>query len=232
MVGGAMAPKEILARMLEIAPYCSNPLGLTETSGLITYTDVGASLENLNLTVGKCAPEFEMKLVDKDRNPVPNGTPGEIAYRGPTVVREYFRLPEATAAAIDQDGWLYSGDVGVIDENGDLRLVGRTKEMYITGGFNVYPAEIEEQISRYSGVLLVAVIAVPHKIMGEVGRAYIVPKPGVVLDGNAIQEYLKEYLADYKIPRQYVFRDSLPMTTLGKIEKKVIRQELEKEFAV
>ncbi len=229
MVGGAMAPKEILARMLEIAPYCSNPLGLTETSGLITYTDVGASLENLNLTVGKCAPEFEMKLVDKDRNPVPNGTPGEIAYRGPTVVREYFRLPEATAASIDQDGWLYSGDVGVIDENGDLRLVGRTKEMYITGGFNVYPAEIEEQISRYPGVLMVAVIAIPHKIMGEVGRAYIVPKPGVVLDGNGIQEYLKDYLADYKIPRQYVFRDSLPMTTLGKIEKKTIRLEVEKE---
>ena len=229
MVGGAMAPKEILAKMMEITPYCSNPLGLTETSGLITYTDVGASLENLNLTVGKCAPEFEMKLVDKDRNPVPNGTPGEIAYRGPTVIREYFKMPEATAAAIDQDGWLYSGDVGVIDENGDLRLVGRTKEMYITGGFNVYPAEIEEQISRYPGVLLVAVIPVPHKIMGEVGRAYIVPKPGVTLDGNAIQEYLKDYLADYKIPRQYVFRDSLPMTTLGKIEKKVIRQEVEKE---
>ena len=228
-VGGAMAPKDILAEMKKITSYCCNPLGLTETSGLITYSDVGASLENLNQTVGKCAPEFEMKLVDKDRKPVPNGTPGEIAYRGPTVIREYFKMPEATAAAIDREGWLYSGDIGVIDERGDLRLVGRSKEMYITGGYNIYPAEIEEQISRYPGVLLVAVIAVPHKIMGEVGRAYIVPRPGVTLDGNAIQEYLKDYLADYKIPRQYVFRDSLPMTTLGKIEKKIIRQEVEKE---
>ena len=231
MVGGSMAPKDVLAKMMEITPYCSNPLGLTETSGLITYTDVGASIDNLNQTVGKCPPEFEMKIVDKDRKPVANGIPGEIAYRGPTVIKEYFKLPEATASAIDQEGWLYSGDVGLIDENGDLRLVGRSKEMYITGGFNVYPAEIEEQISRYPGVQLVAVVPVPHKLMGEVGRAYIVPQPSVTLDGDAIREYLKDYLADYKIPRQYIFRDNLPMTTLGKIEKKILRQKVEEEFS-
>ncbi len=231
MIGGAMAPKDILAKMKEITPYCTNPMGLTETSGLITYTDPDADIDNLNQTVGKCPPEFEMKLVDKDRQEVPQGTPGEIAYRGPTVIKEYFRMPEATAAAIDEEGWLYSGDIGVIDENGDLRLLGRSKEMYITGGYNVYPAEVEEQISRYPGVMMVAVVPVPHKVMGEVGRAYIVPKPGTTLNGDGIQEYLKEYLADYKIPRQYVFRDSLPLTTLGKIEKKILRQELEKELA-
>ncbi|NLV17130.1 MAG: acyl--CoA ligase [Syntrophomonadaceae bacterium] len=231
MTGGAMAPKEMLEKMMEITPYCSNPMGLTETSGLVAYTDVGASVENLNQTVGKIAPEFQMKLVDKDRKEVPNGTPGEIAYRGPTVIKEYFKMPEATAAAIDSEGWLYSGDVGIVDENGDLRLVGRTKEMYITGGENVYPAEVEEYISRFPGVALVALLPVPHKTMGEIGRAYIVPKPGATLNGDAIQEYLKEYLAPYKIPREYVFKESLPMTALGKIEKKVIRQEMEKELA-
>ncbi|NLV21688.1 MAG: acyl--CoA ligase [Syntrophomonadaceae bacterium] len=230
MVGGSMAPKEMLEKMLTITPYCSNPLGLTETCGLVTYTDVGASADNLNKTVGKCAPEFQMKLVDAERKEVPNGTPGEIAYRGPSVIKEYFKMPEATAAAIDKDGWLYSGDVGIIDENGDLRLVGRSKEMYITGGENVYPAEVEEFISRFPGVAMVALLPVHHDVMGEVGRAYIVPKPGVTLDGKAIEEYLKDYLAPYKIPRQYVFRDSLPMTALGKIEKKVIRQEIEKEL--
>jgi fatty-acyl-CoA synthase len=228
-ISGAMVSREIMEKMKAISPYCSNMLGLTEMSGLVTYSDIGASIENLNQTVGKCAPEFEMKLVDNDRKEVPPGTPGEIAYRGPSRFKEYFNMPEATAAAIDSEGWFYSGDVGFIDENGDLHLVGRSKEMYITGGFNVYPAEIEEQVSRYPGVMMVAVVAVPHKIMGEVGRAYIVPKAGANLDGSAIQEYLKDYLADYKIPRQYVFRDTLPMTALGKMEKKVLRQEVERE---
>ncbi len=231
MTGGAMAPKDMLEKMMEVTPYVTNPLGLTETSGLVTYTDIGASVENLNMTVGKVAPEFQMKLVDSQRKEVPQGTAGEIAYRGPTVIKEYFKMPEATAAAIDAEGWLYSGDVGIIDANGDLRLVGRSKEMYITGGENVYPAEVEEQISRYPGVAMVALLPVPHKVMGEVGRAYIIPKPGVTLDGEAIQEYLKEYLAPYKIPREYVFKETFPMTALGKIEKKVIRQEMEKELA-
>jgi acyl-CoA synthetase (AMP-forming)/AMP-acid ligase II len=230
-IGGAMAPRDVLAKMLKVSPYSSNPMGLTEMSGFVTWTDIPGDLENLNQTCGKIAPEIEMKLVDKDRKEVSPGTPGEIAYRGPTRFKEYFNMPQATAEAIDSEGWFYSGDVGFVDEKGDLHLVGRSKEMYITGGFNVYPAEIEEQISRYPGVMLVAVVAVPHKVMGEVGRAYIIPQPGATLDGNALQEYLKDYLADYKIPRQYIFRDTLPMTALGKIEKKILRQEVEKEFS-
>jgi len=230
-IGGAPAPKEILAKMLEITPYCTNPMGMTETAGLITYTDIGAGIEHLNQTVGKIPPELEMKLVDRDRNEVPPGTPGEVAYRGPVVMKEYFRMPEATAAAIDKEGWFYSGDIGVLDEEGNLRLIGRAKEMYITGGYNVYPAEIEEYISRHPGVLIAAVVGVPHQLMGEVGRAYIVPKPGVTLTPEEMMRYLEDYLADYKIPRQYVFRDSLPMTPLGKIEKKLLREEVEKEFA-
>jgi fatty-acyl-CoA synthase len=227
MVGGAPAPKDILTKMLELTPYCCNPMGMTETAGLSTYSDRGASLESLNVSVGKCAPEWELKIVDADRKEVPKGTAGEIAYRGAIVFKEYFNMPEATRAAIDDEGWFYSGDAALIDENGDLRLVGRLKEMYITGGFNVYPAEIEEQISRYPGVLMCAVIPVPHAIMGEVGRGFIVPKPGETVDTAALQEYLKDYLADYKIPRQWEIRDSFPLTTLGKIEKKILKQELE-----
>jgi fatty-acyl-CoA synthase len=215
---------------MELAPYCCNPMGMTETAGLSTYSDRGASLESLNVSIGKCAPEWELKLVDADRKEVPHGEVGEIAYRGAIVFKEYFNMPEATAAAKDSDGWFYSGDMGMFDENGDLRLVGRMKDMYITGGYNVYPAEVEEQISRYPGVLLNAVIPVPHKIMGEVGRGFIVPKPGETIDPAALQEYLKDYLADYKIPRQWEIRDSFPMTTLGKIEKKLLKKEFEERL--
>jgi acyl-CoA synthetase (AMP-forming)/AMP-acid ligase II len=225
-----MAPKDILAKMLECTPMCANPMGMTETSGYTCYTDLPGDIDNLHQTVGKIAPEMELTIRDQNYNEVPTGTVGEVCYRGPMVFKEYYKMPEATAAAFDKDGWFYSGDMGFVDENDDLHLVGRSKEMYITGGFNVYPAEIEDRIGQYPGVLFVAVVPVPHKIMGEVGRAYLVPKPGATLDGNAIQEYLKEYLADYKIPRQYVIREALPMTALGKIEKKLLRQEVEAEF--
>ncbi|HEX3011171.1 MAG TPA: class I adenylate-forming enzyme family protein [Syntrophomonadaceae bacterium] len=232
VISGAMAPEETLAQMIStMCPNCYNCLGLTEVSGLITYTDPGAGIETLNKTVGRVAPEFEMNLVDKNRQPVADGETGEIAYRGTSVIKEYYKLPEATAAAIDADGWFYSGDLGYTDEDGNLRMVGRSKEMYITGGFNVYPAEVEEYIMRYPGVLMAACVAMPDPIKGEVGRAYVVPKPGFELEGDKIKAFLQEYLADYKLPVQYVIRDMLPMTLLGKIEKKLLRQEIDQEFA-
>lgn len=231
VISGAPAPMEILKKIVTtMSSNCYNCLGLTEVSGLITYTPPGASLDILHETVGINAPEFEMKLVDKNRKRVPDGEIGEIAYRGTSVIKEYYGLPEATAAAFDYEGWFYSGDLGVIDENGMLRLVGRSKEVYITGGFNVYPAEIEEQIMRFPGVLMTACIAVPDDIYGEVGRAYVVPKPGETVDIEELNAYLKERLADYKIPREFVIRDMLPLTLLGKIDKKVLRQELEAEL--
>lgn len=231
VISGAMAPVEILSQMITtMCSNCYNCLGLTEVSGLITYTPAGSDIETLNKTVGRVAPEFEMKLVDKNRQPVAAGQTGEIAYRGTSVIKEYYKLPGATAAAIDAEGWFYSGDLGYIDEAGNLRMVGRSKEMYITGGYNVYPAEVEEYIMRYPGVLMAACVGMPDPIKGEVGRAYIVPKPGVTLDGEAIKEFLKQYLADYKLPVQFVIRDMLPMTLLGKIEKKLLRQEVEQEF--
>lgn len=231
VISGAMAPMETLKQMREtMCDNCYNCLGLTEVSGLITYTEPGASLETLNLTVGKVAPDFELKLVDSNRQEVPHGEVGEIAYRGTSVIKEYFKLPDATRAAFDEEGWFYSGDMGMFDEDGNLRMVGRSKEMYITNGENIYPAEIEDAIMRFPGVMLCACVAVPHKISGEVGRAYIVPIPGSEINVDELKEFLKEYLASYKIPREFVFREMLPMTMLGKIEKKLLRQEVEEEI--
>lgn len=231
VISGAPAPMETLKQMHEtMCDNCYNCLGLTEVSGLITYTAPGDSLETLNLTVGKVAPDFQLKLVDSNRQEVPQGEVGEIAYRGTSVIKEYFKLPEATQAAFDDAGWFYSGDLAMFDDDGNIRMVGRSKELYITNGENIYPAEIEDAIMRYPGVMFCACVAVPHKIAGEVGRAYIVPIPGVEINVDELKEFLKEYLASYKIPREYIFREMLPMTMLGKIEKKLLRQEVEAEI--
>ncbi|SHG62607.1 fatty-acyl-CoA synthase [Thermosyntropha lipolytica DSM 11003] len=231
VISGAPAPLEVLKKIkTTMCDNCYNCLGLTELTGLITYTEPGAFLEKLNETVGKVVPEVEMKLVDKERREVPQGQIGEIAYRGTVVCKGYYKMPEANKASFDEEGWFYSGDLGFIDENGDLRLVGRSKEMYITGGENVYPAEIEEYIMRYPGVMLAACVAIPDEVYGEVGRAYIVPKPGMSIDLEDLKNYLSKHLAKYKIPREFVLRDYLPMTLLGKIDKKTLREEVAKEF--
>ena len=230
VISGAPAPIETLKKMKEtMCEYCYNCLGLTEVSGLITYTELGASLETLNQTVGKCAPDFAMKLVDNERQEVAPGEVGEIAYRGTSVIKEYFMLPEATAAAFDAEGWFYSGDLGLIDEDGNLRMVGRSKEIYITNGYNVYPAEVEDAIMQFPGVMLCACVGVPNPVAGEIGRAYIVPLPGHTIDFAQLKEFLKQQISSYKIPHQYVLREMLPMTMLGKIEKKLLRQEVADE---
>jgi len=231
VISGAPAPMETLRQMRDtMCDNCYNCLGLTEVSGLITYTAPGDSLKTLNLTVGKVAPDFELKLTDNNRREVPRGEIGEIAYRGTSVIKEYFKLPEATKTAFDNEGWFYSGDLGRFDEDGNLLMAGRSREMYITNGENIYPAEIEDAIMRFPGVMFCACVAVPHKIAGEIGQAYIVPIPGKEINLEELKEFLKEYLSSYKIPREYVFRDTLPMTMLGKIEKKILRQEVEAEL--
>lgn len=232
VISGAPAPIETLKKMKEtMCENCYNCLGLTEVSGLITFTEPGASLETLNLTVGKCAPDFEMKLTDVNRREVAQGEVGEIAYRGTSVIKEYFMLPEATKAAFDEEGWFYSGDLGLIDEDGNLRMVGRSKEIYITNGYNVYPAEVEDAIMQFPGVMLCACVGVPHPVSGEIGRSYIVPLPGQTIDIDQLKEFLKQQISSYKIPHEYILREMLPMTMLGKIEKKLLRQEVAAEAA-
>lgn len=230
VISGAPAPVETLRKMRgTMCDNCFNCLGLTEVSGLITYTEPGASLETLNLTVGKCAPEFEMKLTDPQRREVPQGQVGEITYHGTSVIKEYFMLPEVTNASFDADGWFYSGDLGMIDEDGNLRMVGRSKEIYITNGYNVYPAEVEDAIMRYPGVMMCACVGAPHPVSGEIGRAYVVPLPGQNIDFDLLKVFLKDQISSYKIPGEYVLREMLPMTMLGKIEKKLLRQEVAAE---
>jgi len=229
VVSGAPPTREIIERMFRISADVRTGYGMTEVAGFATYTAYGDDLETVFSTVGKIAPEFELKIVDANRRELPPGEVGEIALRGEFVMKEYLRLPEETAKSVDPEGWFYTGDLGVLDERGYLRLVGRLKEMYITGGYNVYPAEIEEALTRHPAVLMAACLGVPDPILGEVGRAYIVCRPGATVGESELVAFLRERLADYKIPRQYVFREALPLTPLGKIDKKVLSGEIRAE---
>jgi acyl-CoA synthetase (AMP-forming)/AMP-acid ligase II len=227
IVSGAPLAEDLAKKIYHrMSPNISNDLGMTETSGLITYTRKGAPPEEIASSIGMVPPEFEFKLVDKNRQEVAPGETGELAYRGTNVIKEYFMLPEATAKSIDADGWFYAGDLARIGEDGQLHMMGRSTEMFITGGDNVYPAEIEEIIGNFENVMLVACLGLPDPIWGEIGRAYIVPRPGTQVDENALREYLRANLAKHKIPREFVFRDMLPLTSIGKVEKKLLKQEI------
>jgi acyl-CoA synthetase (AMP-forming)/AMP-acid ligase II len=137
----------------------------------------------------------------------------------------YLDDPAATSAAVDAAGWLHTGDVGCLDPAGYLTITDRLRDMYICGGFNVYPAEVEQVLARLDGVAESAVIGVPDARLGEVGRAYVVPRPGRTLDAAQVLSFCRERLANYKVPRQVVFRDDLPRNPSGKTLKRLLREE-------
>ncbi len=149
---------------------------------------------------------------------------GEVLLRGPNVMLGYLDDPEATAQAIDAEGWLHTGDIGSLDDNGNLRITDRLKDMYICGGFNVYPAEIEQVLARLDGVADSAVIGVPDARLGEVGKAFVVLKPGATLDEQAVIAYTREHLANFKAPRSVAFIDALPRNPGGKVVKPQLRE--------
>jgi len=221
-VAGAPTPTEVMKRMMEIAPVITG-YGMTETAGFVTYTEVKDDPETVARTVGRVAPEFELRVVNPDGQELPAGEIGEVIVRGPCVMQGYYGNEEATGEVIDADGWYYTGDMGYLDDRGYLTLAGRKKEMYITGGYNVYPPEVEEALSRHPDVLLAACIGVPDQVLGEVGKAFIVPRPGRVIEPEALRAYLADRLAEYKIPHYFEFKDSLPMTPLGKVDKKLLQ---------
>jgi acyl-CoA synthetase (AMP-forming)/AMP-acid ligase II len=164
-------------------------------------------------TCGRATAGFELRIGDQD----------ELLLRGPNVMLGYLDDPDATREAIDPDGWLHTGDVGALDDNGYLTITDRLKDMYISGGFNVYPAEIEQALARLDGVAEAAVIGVPDERLGEVGVAFVVPRDSI--DADTVLSFCRERLANYKIPRRIEFRDSLPRNLSGKVLKVTLREE-------
>jgi acyl-CoA synthetase (AMP-forming)/AMP-acid ligase II len=155
--------------------------------------------------------------------PCPTGSAGEICVRGPNVMLGYLDDPEATAEAVDEGGWLHTGDVGFLDQGGCLHITDRVKDMFIVGGFNAYPAEIERMLTKHPAVSQAAVIGIPDARLGEVGRAYVIPRLGAALSPDELIAWCRERMANYKVPRQVVVTHDLPLNAAGKISKLELR---------
>ncbi|MGJ8668858.1 MAG: FadD3 family acyl-CoA ligase [Oceanococcus sp.] len=199
--------------------------GLTETCGIVSLCDPNDSAETIVSTCGKPVPDTEVRIVDADNQPVAQGDTGEIVVRGYNVMQQYLDNPSATAETIDPDGWLHTGDIGLLDEHGYIRITDRLKDMFICGGFNCYPAEIEGIMAAHPAISQVAVVGMPHERMGEVGKAFVVAKPGHTVDPSELVTWCREQMANYKAPRQVIVVDSLPMNASGKVLKFELREK-------
>ncbi len=223
--GGSNVDAVLLERLAQRMPGATlmNLYGLTETSGAIVMTPWQRSEAELMGSIGKPFEGAQLRIAGSNGQALPAGQIGELWFRGVGVVPGY--IGAAAGAGFSSDGWLQTGDLGLADGNGVITLKGRQKDLYIQGGFNVYPAEIEALVNRHPKVVMAAGIGVPDPVLGEVGRLYVIPQPGSGLTEAELRHWCAERLADYKVPRQVLLRESLPMTPAGKIHKAALRDE-------
>jgi acyl-CoA synthetase (AMP-forming)/AMP-acid ligase II len=243
VLGASVIPVELIHRMqteLGIETILT-AYGLTEATGVVSMCRRGDSAEVVAGTSGRAIPDVEVQVVGPDNREMPRGEPGEILVRGYTLMRGYWSGPEGAGGAgeagatggageaMDAEGWLHTGDVGTMDEQGNIAITDRMKDMYVTGGFNAYPAEIEAVLLGCPGVDQVAVIGVPDDRMGEVGCAFVVLAPGASSDevASGLADWVRERLANYKVPRVVRVVDTLPVNAAGK----VLKRELRAQFA-
>jgi acyl-CoA synthetase (AMP-forming)/AMP-acid ligase II len=228
VTGAAPVPVEMLERMRTDLGFETvvTGYGLTEAHGIVTMNRHDDPPELISSSDGRAIEGVEVVTVDRDGTPTPPGDPGEIWVRGYNVMLGYIGDPDATAAAIDEDGWLHTGDIGVLDADGNLKITDRLKDMFITGGFNVYPAEVEAILGRHPDVAQVAVVGVPDERMGEVCAAFVVPRAGATLDPDAAVAWSREHMANYKVPRRVEVVDALPMNASNKVLKYALRESL------
>ena len=196
--------------------------GMTECVN-ITSCRPGDPVDVIATTCGAAIPGNEVIIAGEDGQEVPRGETGEIWVRGQGVMLGYLDDPAATAEAIDANGWLHTGDVGTMDANGYVRITDRLKDMYISGGFNVYPAEVEKLLSNHPAIGMVAVVGIADDRMGEVGKAYVVLRPGAAATEAEMAAWSKENMANYKVPRSFVFVDDVPRNASGKVLKTELR---------
>jgi fatty-acyl-CoA synthase len=235
LIGGSSSPVQLIRDVIEkmgirgiVSAY-----GLTEASSCQTMTRLGDAPELVASTVGVAAPFNECGVFDPDTGQaLPAGQQGELWVRGPMVMRGYYKKPEETAKAIDKDGWLHTGDLTTMDENGYFSITGRLKDMFIVGGANAYPAEIENFLFQHPKVKQVYVVGVPDHRLGEVCMAFVELKEGQAATQEEIVEFCKGKIANYKIPRYVRFTNDFPLTPTGKVQKFKLREQAIKELGL
>ena len=225
VTGAADIPVQLIRRVHEELPFqfVVTGYGLTE-AGTAAATAPTDTPETIATTVGRARPGFSLRVVDDKGQDVASGEAGEILLRGGSVMSHYLDDPEATADTLSADGWLKTGDLGVVDENDCLRIVGRVKDMFIVGGFNAYPAEIENALLRHPDVQQAAVIGVPDQRMGEVGMAFVVLRQGAAIGPADVIAWSREQMANYKVPRYVEVVADLPLNATGKVVKDELRK--------
>jgi acyl-CoA synthetase (AMP-forming)/AMP-acid ligase II len=233
VTGAASVPAGLVRRMREDLGFASvvTAYGLTETTGTVSTCRYDDPIEVIASTSGRPLPGMEVRVVDRAGTDVPAGGAGEVWVRGYAVMQGYFNAPEATAEAFTPDGWLRTGDVGVLDARGNLRITDRIKDMFIVGGFNAYPAEIENLMTRHPDVAQVAVVGVPDERLGEVGFAYVIPRQGSSPAEAELIAWCREEMANFKVPRHIVFVPALPLNPSGKVLKFELRDRARKAVA-
>ncbi|MDR2039487.1 MAG: AMP-binding protein [Bacteroidales bacterium] len=227
IMAGSLCPEEVMRAVVEKMhiTYITSVYGLTESSPGMTHTTLAESFEERCTTVGKEYPFTEVKVLNPDTGEeCAMGEPGEICCRGYLLMEGYYKNPEATAEAIDKDGWLHSGDLGIKDNNGNYQITGRIKDMIIRGGENIYPREIEDFLYKMPGVKDVQVVGVASPKYGEEVGAFIINQDGVMLTEEEVKDYCRGQIARHKIPKYIFFINGFPLTGSGKIQKYKLRE--------
>ena len=221
VTGSATIPTQMIIDMREKLGFENvvTGYGLTESHGIATMCRHDDDPETIAKTSGRAIPDVEVRVVDEQGNEVPTGEQGEVVVRGYNLMKGYYENPEATAEAIDDDGWLHTGDVAFQDAAGNLTITDRIKDMFIVGGFNAYPAEIENIMMSHDGVASVAIVGVPDPRLGEVGMAFVVRATGTDVSSDELVAWCRENMANYKVPRYFEFVESLPLNASNKVLK-------------
>ncbi|MFE9783315.1 FadD3 family acyl-CoA ligase [Streptomyces sp. NPDC005775] len=224
VTGSAVVPVALVRRLrAELFPEVLTAYGLTESCGTVSACSTDDDDETVALTAGRPIDGVEVRVAGPGGAVLPAGQDGEILVRGYNVMLGYMDDPAANSEAVDADGWLATGDVGHLDARGNLVITGRLKDMFVVGGFNVYPAEVEQVLAGHEAVAESVVVGVPDARLGEVGRAYVTPRPGAEPDPDVLIGHCRERLANFKVPREVVVLGALPRNPTGKVDKSALR---------